>query len=436
MKILHLPYSFFPKSTGGKEVFVYQLIKNSSSIAQHLVVIHEGDKTEKYTYNGVQVQVLPVATSSNKAITYFNGIYNDLQGFEAVLDEFKPDVVHFHDQGEGASLSHLLACKQKNIKTLLTYHSPGQSCLQRSLMFQGQAPCNGIIDYTKCTFCRNKILGLPDFAAHLLSHVTLPIDKSGKYIKRNSTELFYNAWQQFYNTVDAIQVHARWVKEMLVNNKVPEQKIHFVQMGGHLLASDTTKAPTEPDYFFQAIGSKERPLKLVFVGRCTDIKGVHLLIDAVQQLPTHVHVEVHFFGPYWSDTDYGKRMLDKIKEDHRFQSPVLIEQDKILAALTTMDVCVIPSIWPETGPFTVFDAFAAKLPIIGSNYAGIAERVNDGVDGLLFDWNNSDALADRIVQLCETKGLYKNLKQQIQINRSFKEMAEDFIDLYQNIIDK
>ena len=112
---------------------------------------------------------------------------------------------------------------------------------------------------------------------------------------------------------------------------------------------------------------------------------------------------------------------------------ILIQQDNILTSLIEMDVCVIPSIWPETGPFTVFDAFAAKLPIIGSNYAGIAERVTNGVDGLLFEWNNSHALKECIVQLCETKGLYKNLKQQIQINRSFKEMAFDFDFLYKKI---
>ncbi len=423
MRILHLPSSFFPASTGGKEVFVYQLIKNSSADAEHLVVIHTGTEKRQYQYNHINVQVLPATITVNEGYSYYTSIYKDLQGFEEVLLEFKPDIVHFHDQGEGASLSHLRACKKLGFKTLLTYHSPGQSCLQRSLLREEKIRCDGKILVDRCSACRYAVAGLPTFAANIASYLPVPFDTNGKFVKRNSTALFIKSWKEFYDTIDGIQVHAGWVKTMLLLNNVAEEKLHFIEMGGHTSAVE----------YDQNHHNNNHTLKLVFIGRCTDIKGVHLLIDAVQMLPKETAIEVHFFGPYWDNTNYGKEMLEKVKGDGRFMPPRLIAQDDVIGELTKMDVCVIPSIWPETGPFTVFDAFAADLPIIGSNYAGIAERVKDGVDGLLFEWGNSENLFEKIQLIIGDKRLVLQLKENIKRNHSFSQMAADFSLLYKKI---
>ena len=40
-------------------------------------------------------------------------------------------------------------------------------------------------------------------------------------------------------------------------------------------------------------------------------------------------------------------------------------------------MAVIPSIWMETGPLTVLEAFAAGLPVAGTNLGGIKELLSD-----------------------------------------------------------
>jgi glycosyltransferase involved in cell wall biosynthesis len=44
-------------------------------------------------------------------------------------------------------------------------------------------------------------------------------------------------------------------------------------------------------------------------------------------------------------------------------------------------VLLAPSLWPETGPLTVYEALAAGVPALASNRSGASEKVRDGVTG-------------------------------------------------------
>jgi len=416
MKITHLPSSFFPDHTGGKEQFVDQLIRNLPQ-HDHLVVVHEGDQIKRYQHLGINVEVLPSLKSSNYRYSYFSQRFERPENFATLLDQYKPNVVHFHDQSSGASISHLDVVREKKIKSVLTYHSPGQSSLQRALIRNGKEPCDGRLDVTRCTVCRYASSGLPQPVAAIAGRISIPgFDATGKFLFRKSTELYLDTWREFYQKVDLIQVHAHWVKDMLLLNNVAGSKIRYVEMGG------SESRPVKDR------SVSNGPLKLVFVGRCTDIKGVHLLIDAVRSLPD-LALEVHFFGPGWND-DYGKSLQSKVGDDTRFKKPTLLQPGEVVNHLEDMDVSIVPSLWPETGPFTVFDAFAAHLPVIGTRHAGIAERCRDNVDSLLFNWGDSADLASKISALYHDRVKLSTLRSNIRTNRTFRQFANDIGELY------
>lgn len=60
---------------------------------------------------------------------------------------------------------------------------------------------------------------------------------------------------------------------------------------------------------------------------------------------------------------------------------------------------VVPSIWYDNTPLTIYESFAYGKPVIGSNLGGIAEQIDHGVDGLLFDPKNAGDLAEKILCL-------------------------------------
>ena len=41
------------------------------------------------------------------------------------------------------------------------------------------------------------------------------------------------------------------------------------------------------------------------------------------------------------------------------------------------DLAVVPSLWMETGPLTILEAFAAGIPVAGTNLGGIKEILTD-----------------------------------------------------------
>ena len=61
---------------------------------------------------------------------------------------------------------------------------------------------------------------------------------------------------------------------------------------------------------------------------------------------------------------------------------------------------VAPSLWPETGPLTVYEALAAGVPVIASDRAGASEKVIDGETGFVCP-PTADALARAMVKLAD-----------------------------------
>ncbi|MCX7986484.1 MAG: glycosyltransferase [Bacteroidales bacterium] len=429
MRIMHLPASFLPYYTGGKEVFVAHLAEELQNMGHHcMVVIHHDDRIpseiKEYSYRNIRVKVLPSVSVSHEQYWKNEATFDD--SFEKTLIEFAPDVVHFHDQSGGASLSHLRIVKRLGYKTLLTYHSPGQSCPQRALLNRSKNLCDGRLDIQRCSECLYVCRGLPLIAAQLLSRAHFSFDN----IETNALKRFFMLPKLVHNFIDSfhetyllhegIQVHAHWVKDVLKLNKVDKNKIYYAEL-------------TIPDNEIEnKTGiSFSGKLKLVFIGRCTYIKGVHILIEAIKKLPRNFPVEVHFLGPYWGDTAYGRKMLKKIRGDIRFRAPILLAPNEVVSYMRRMDAVVVPSLWPETGPFVVLEAFRAGVPVIGSRAAGIAQRVQHMENGLLFEWGNASELADCIQFFYEKKSKGESFT--ISKLPSIKQMTRQILEIYQQL---
>ena len=402
MNILHLTGSAYPWYTGGKEIFAFQLARelNILQTSNH-ILIHQTEKKEplgEHLLEGVKTTVLPpVQYMDDRKFTY-SMLVDEKPGFDIFLDTYQPDIVHFHDQFGGASLSHLHCIKKRGIKTILTYHSPGQSCPQHALLYHNRKICDGILREYRCTECQLNYFGVPEpfnyFAALNITQFIQQVNEGRiqkAFRQRELTKKFMEAFMEFYNSIDAVQVHAEWVRNILEKNGVAAKKIKYIELGGGN-SGQNNKNPKFPD---------RTPLKMVFIGRCTYIKGVHVLIDAVKKLDDQLPVEVYFFGPYWEDTDYGRKMSGRIQNDKRFFKPELVPNDQLNPRLSEMDVCIIPSIWPETGPLTIFDAWSAGLPVIGSNERGIKELINKYKGGFVFQSGNPDQLSEIILSIIQ-----------------------------------
>ena len=109
---------------------------------------------------------------------------------------------------------------------------------------------------------------------------------------------------------------------------------------------------------------------------------------------------------------------------------------KIKAELLVINtpLALITSSWFETGPITVYEAFAMKLPIIGTRLGGIEELCTHNFNSLLFDLNNHNELANFIISLINKPEKIDYLRSNLPKPRSPKDLAKEINDVYERLL--
>jgi glycosyltransferase involved in cell wall biosynthesis len=233
---------------------------------------------------------------------------------------------------------------------------------------------------------------------------------------RQLTAAFQQAWLELAHLADAIHVLAAWSRDVLVRQGIPDNKVHLIRTAG--------PPPLPPR---QRMPMQDGVLRLVYWGRCHPVKGLHLVIEAVLRLPADAPIQLDFYGPYW-DNAYGQKLLERITGDHRFRLMGNLPNDQLLPLLQGYDLAVVPSTWLETGPLTVLEAFAAGLPVAGSDLGGIKELL-EGVPGCFRLPLEVEAWRALFGQLMLDPGQPQEPSFQ---ERSFATLAADLVPIYRS----
>lgn len=434
MKVLHLTSQFLPWVNGGTEIFCFNLCQQLQKLNVNNQVAFHSFNTEPigtHSYGGIAVEVLPSIPDSRKRTALYTRATVNPVGFSQLIEQYQPDIVHFHNFSVSQGITHLRLSKRAGCKLVLTYHTPTVSCPQHGLLYRSQSVCDGRLSLHRCSECRLVGAGLPPRLATLAARGTIPLlnsNDSSPLVRllttRQMTAVFKDSWQDLLEQVDAIHVLAAWAKEVVELNGAPPQKVHLIRTGG----PDPVPSPG-------VRSSKDNCLHLAFIGRSTSIKGMHVLVEAVQQLPKDLPVRVTFFcaNYEWEQKAYGQQLQQKLEADDRFELKYNIPNHQLLPMLADFDLCVVPSLWLETGPLVVLEAFAAGVPVLGSRLGGIAELVSDGVDGLLFEPGNSNELASLIKNLINDPTKLKYLRKNVHPPRRMADVAADVFALYQKL---
>ncbi len=157
---------------------------------------------------------------------------------------------------------------------------------------------------------------------------------------------------------------------------------------------------------------------ILFVGRVSPEKGVHILLLAFKQIVNDVpkNFKLVIVGPLTSAfnstqiSNYAKAMMNYAKEElgERVVFTGAIDRNSLRILYSNAYCFVLPSLAEAFG-MVLLEAMASGTPTIGSTAGGIPDIIIDGVNGLLFrkgDWKD---LASKLLMLIADKNLRNEL---------------------------
>jgi hypothetical protein len=104
--------------------------------------------------------------------------------------------------------------------------------------------------------------------------------------------------------------------------------------------------------------------------------------------------------------------------------------DELERLLAGVDVAVLPSMWWDCAPLAAAECLAARVPLVVPRLGGLAEAVRDGVDGLVVDALDADALALALDRLAGERGLLERLQGGIEAPRAFADYVDELEAYY------
>lgn len=438
IRVLHVPFCYYPDAVGGTEVYVASLAHALVAAGTACVIAAPARQSASYMHDGLRVRRF----AFNPQITDLSELYGEgdiraAEEFAAVLDEELPDIVHLHAFGRDVSLRLMRAGHARNIPVIFTYHTPTVSCQRGTLLRWGNQVCDGALDLTRCTACTLHSLGMPRPIAKAVARTPVRVGavletarrSGGMWTALRLRELMrrrHAVIRALMREADHIIALNAWTRELLVGNGVEPEKITVIRHGL------PTTGMVSPD---SATGSSNGPgVRIVALGRIDPIKGFDIVIRAILSIPA-ARLSLDIYSV--SQGAEGISRLETLKvlagDDKRITFRSAVANAQVVSLLRGYDLLAVPSRLLETGPLVVLEAFAAGVPVIGSNLGGIAELVQHGVNGLLVEAGSVTAWSETLERIAHDVILLSRLRQGIQSPPSITLVADSTLQLYHSL---
>ena len=275
----------------------------------------------------------------------------------ALIGQHRPDVVHVHNTFPLISPSLYWACAQAGVPVVQTLHNFRLACPQAMFLRDGAV----------CESCLGKAVAWP-----ALAHGCYRGSRVQTAVVVGMLAL-HRGLKTFETQVTRYIALNAFCRDKFIAAGLPAQRIAIKPNFAEVAAATAATAPRAG---------------LLFVGRLAAEKGIEVLARAWPELAS-LRSDLAFGLRVAGSGDAGAALegLTGVTLLGR-QSAAQIQHE-----MQSAIALVMPSTWYENFPLTLVEAFGAGLPVIASRIGALAELVEDGVTGLLFEPGNAADLA-------------------------------------------
>ena len=200
---------------------------------------------------------------------------------------------------------------------------------------------------------------------------------------------------------------------------------------------------------------------VLFVGRVSPEKGVHVLIDAFTKIARNSpQLQLHIVGPLGIlPVEFSVALSDDpqaLASSHFFQESYIsylknripsemtnvffegcYTGDRLIRFYKNADLFVLPSLFNEPLGVPIIEAMSAGVPVIATAGGGIPEMVKDGETGLLVERGNTSALAAAILRVLSdptlARSMRKTARRRVVELFSWDHIAENLLYFYEKV---
>lgn len=265
----------------------------------------------------------------------------------------RPDVVHVHNTFPLVSPSVYWAASRAGVPVVQTLHNFRLICPQGLLLREGR-PCESCVGRVPLPAIRH--------ACYRGSRAQSAVATAAVVLHRG-----LGTWR---GKVDRYIALSEFSRGRLIAGGLPAGRI----------VVKPNSVPAVPDQPARARSG------LLFAGRLSAEKGLDTLVRAARGLPPG-GVRVAGSGP----------MAAALAGEPALHALGRLEPSTLQAEMARAAALVLPSACYENAPLAVLEAFANGLPVIASRLGALAEIVEEGVTGLLFEPGDAQALQRKMV---------------------------------------
>ena len=198
-----------------------------------------------------------------------------------------------------------------------------------------------------------------------------------------------------FDDVDHFVCTCDFSRKKLIEGGIPADKITTVPT--FIDASIITPCYENDKYF-------------LFLGRMAHQKGTIYAIEAMKYLKGTDFV-LKITGQISNSQE--DQIIWKYIQENQLDDKVVFtgfKKGKELEKLISRATCIVcPSIWYENMPNTVIEAYAYGKPVVASRVGSLAEIVEDGKTGFLFEMMNSKKMATKLLKFVKNENLSKTM---------------------------
>jgi glycosyltransferase involved in cell wall biosynthesis len=215
---------------------------------------------------------------------------------------------------------------------------------------------------------------------------------------------------------------------------------------------------------FSPAGNESPARRVLFVGRISPEKGVHVLLEALPDLVRmRPDLEVTLAGPRrvapreFVDPSDEDLLLRELQPHYEKPADYFASLDRLPHAVAgrisflgavphaqlaecyrRADVFVFPSVWHEPFGMPVIEAMACGLPVVATRGGAFPEIVDDGRTGLLVPRGNAAALASAIGKLLSDPAVAAKMgrcgRSRVCERFAWDRIAEQLVGLYRELL--